>query len=517
MKLQLKDQNGQVFREASLPLGGNGLKIGRSTSCEVYIPSNSLAEEHVIIRMGDDGRVLLQDLQSSFGIVVEGERLPPGFLRELKPRQSVALSDEITLTLDHGRATGNGAGAAQPPEKIPNLARATIFPFFVERNTRQVRQIFTTLRSRIPRSALQDLMAAESAIHEKVRELSSLIDVSFALTSVTSYGRLLEYVVDMALEATGADFGRLVLHNEEMDRLETMIMRRLDEKLPPRDPKETERFVLECFHGRDVIIRSPADQPTTTAGNARTAVTTLAPPRPIALVPLRVHGVAIGVLQLERQQSDQPFSPTISEPLRVFATHASLAIGHARLTHLATIDELTGLTNYSHLQQRLLEEFARSRRHSYPLSLVLVEIDEFERFRERHGPALSDLVIRKVGRLLKSAMRVHDLAARYGSQEFAVLLPATDAAGAVIVADKLLQLVREAKFKTGKKNIKVTASIGLAALNPNHAKPMDLFSESEAALAEARAEGGDQVAGGNAVIQMKAPLAKAPATTRGKK
>lgn len=505
MKLQLRDQNGQVFREASLPLGGNGLKIGRSPSCEVFVPSSTLAEEHVLLRMGEDGRVLLQDLQSSFGIIVDGERLPPGFLRELKPKQSVALSDGITLTLDHGRASG--AVASQPPAEIPNLARAAVFPFFVERNTRQVRQIFTTLRSRVPRSALQDLMPAESAIHEKVRELSALIDVSYALTSVTSYGRLLEYVVDMAMEATGADFGRLVLYNEEMDRLETMIMRRLDEKSPPRDPKETERFVLECFHGRDVLIRSQSDQPTASTGRGRTTLASLAPPRPIALVPLRVHNTSIGVLQLERQMSDQPFAQTISEPLRVFAAHASLAIGHARLSHLATIDELTGLTNYRHLQQRLLEEFARSRRHQYPLSMLLFEIDDFERFRQRHGEGLTDLVIKKMGRMLKSAMRVHDLAARYGQQEFAVLLPATPAAGAVTVAEKLQSLIQQAGFKMGKKTVKVTASIGISSLNPNLTKPMELFNEAETALAEARAEGGNQIAGGDQIIQVTAPAA----------
>ncbi|MFZ2960207.1 MAG: diguanylate cyclase [Candidatus Ozemobacteraceae bacterium] len=487
MKLLLKDNLGRIISDFPLTKGGNGIKIGRVSTCDIRVSSPSLGDEHVLVRYGDDGRVLLQDLQSSFGIVINGERTQPGFLKELSPGIAVQLSEEVVLSLE----TSSHMDVDTMSSESSDFNRATVFPFYLERNRRQIRQIFAGMRSTFPREYQGPLQDLETAVQERVSEWSAIIDTGFALNSVTSYGRLLEYVIDMALEVTKADFGRLLLHNEEMERLETMLIRRFDEKTPFKENRETDRFILECFHGQEILLRAPEVATEPSAEKSRHSTGSL---RPLALVPLRVQNMTIGVLHLERQNSSTPFPESTRDPLRIFAGQAALAIGHAQISHLATIDALTGLTNRRHFHQRLVEEYARSIRHQTPLSLLLLKIDHFDRVTKRHGEAVGDLVLKKLGRLLKSAMRIHDLAARFGSDEFAILLPSTPTDGAKVVAEKLGLLVTKAGFRIGKKTVKISVNTALAGPCPSIKKPIEWLRMAEAALQEATSVGNGHVA-----------------------
>ncbi|MBF0499095.1 MAG: diguanylate cyclase [Candidatus Riflebacteria bacterium] len=480
MKLLLKDQLGRIITEFPLLKGGNGVKIGRSAESDIQVASLSLAEDHVLVRYGSDGRVLLQDLQSSFGIIINGERTQPGFLKELPAGIPVQLSDDVFISLEKSSKWENSDAA----DTTFDSSQATVFPFFLERNRRQIHQIFAETRSGFPKEYLGPLQTLEKVVQERVTEWSAIIDTGFALNSVTSYGRLLEYVIDMALEVTKADYGRLILHNEEMDRLETMLLRRLNNKAPLRENRETDRFILECFHGHQILLKAPEDVSAATNEKLRRTDEAL-PPRPLALVPLRVQNTTIGVLHLERQDSSAPFPESTLDPLRIFAGQAALAIGHARLMHLATIDALTGLINHPHFHQRMIEEFARATRHQTPLSLLLLKIDHFDRVVKRHGDAVGDLVLKKLGRLLKSAMRIHDVAARYASDEFAILLPSTPSEGAKTVAEKLRLLITKAGFRIAKKTVKITISVGLAGPSPQIKKPMEWLRLAVTALKEA--------------------------------
>ena len=130
----------------------------------------------------------------------------------------------------------------------------------------------------------------------------------------------------------------------------------------------------------------------------------------------------------------------------VLAGQATAALTNARLYRAiqeqAITDGLTGLFNHRYFYERLAQEFARAQRYGLPLSLLMLDIDDFKTFNDTHGHPAGDLVLREVGRLLSTQLRRDvDVAARYGGEEFAVLLPNTARDGAQVVGDRIVREV----------------------------------------------------------------------------
>ncbi len=158
-------------------------------------------------------------------------------------------------------------------------------------------------------------------------------------------------------------------------------------------------------------------------------------------VPLVAKGAARGVLEVT-VPGRRRFSDGEVEALQVLANQAGVALENARLyrrvREQAIRDGLTGLYNHRHFQERLRDECARALRYELPLSLLMLDIDDFKRFNDEFGHQLGDEVLREVGTLLSSGIRRGiDLPARYGGEEFAVILPHTAIAGAEVLGHRL--------------------------------------------------------------------------------
>jgi len=136
---------------------------------------------------------------------------------------------------------------------------------------------------------------------------------------------------------------------------------------------------------------------------------------------------------------------------------------NAQLEALSVTDVLTGLANRRRLMTRLEEEVVRSRRYKTPLAVVMIDIDHFKDVNDTHGHAMGDVVLRNTGAMLKGSVRATDLAARYGGEEITLVLPHTDLAAAVQVAESLRQKFAELEHELDGVTIKKTASMGVAA------------------------------------------------------
>ncbi|WP_110970937.1 sensor domain-containing diguanylate cyclase [Pseudomonas huaxiensis] len=149
-------------------------------------------------------------------------------------------------------------------------------------------------------------------------------------------------------------------------------------------------------------------------------------------------------------------------------TNAQLAEANARLQALASEDFLTGLPNRRRFDEALLQEKARSRRESRPLSLLMVDVDHFKVFNDHYGHQAGDECLRKIAMLLgQSLLRPGDQVCRYGGEEFAVILPDTDAHGARTVARELCQEIYDANLSHVDSPLgRVTLSIGSASHDP---------------------------------------------------
>jgi two-component system chemotaxis family response regulator WspR len=186
------------------------------------------------------------------------------------------------------------------------------------------------------------------------------------------------------------------------------------------------------------------------------------------------------------------------EELRV--AHAELESANAQLFEQSLLDDLTGLANRRRLQLRLAEEWMRARRHQVPVAFLLIDLDHFGVVNDTRGHREGDRYLRVIAdHLAGHVHRPGDIVARYGGEEFAVLLPNTDLAGALQLAEQLRAGIEGLGLAPGiVPDGVLTASVGVAACIPPRDTPFEVVVEAaDRALYQARSDGRNRVAAGD--------------------
>jgi two-component system cell cycle response regulator len=194
------------------------------------------------------------------------------------------------------------------------------------------------------------------------------------------------------------------------------------------------------------------------------------PLRSVAIAPLVLRGRLIGCIN---QASRDPahFAPDAATDLldhlaAVTAMCVDSALTHERLKLDGLTDPLTRVANRRAFERRLREEVERWARRDEPLACIFADIDHFKGINDRHGHQVGDRVLQRVAQLLGKDLRATDVLARFGGEEFVLLLPHTDAQRAATIAERLRRTVEECPFDgAGAGKLTVTASFGVAALD----------------------------------------------------
>jgi diguanylate cyclase (GGDEF)-like protein len=173
-----------------------------------------------------------------------------------------------------------------------------------------------------------------------------------------------------------------------------------------------------------------------------------------------------------------------------------LELANRELTELACTDALTGLLNRRAFAQTLERDLSRADRSKTDLTLALIDIDHFKQFNDSYGHQLGDDVLKTVSRVLLDSIRSSDVAARFGGEEFVVILPATDMKGAGIVAERIRAALAGTVLNGPKGPLKVTASVGLASVcGPGcRLAATSIIGRADAALYDAKRAGRNRVA-----------------------
>jgi two-component system, cell cycle response regulator len=177
--------------------------------------------------------------------------------------------------------------------------------------------------------------------------------------------------------------------------------------------------------------------------------------------------------------------------LRVHLQDAAEQEATRRLYDSAVRDALTQVHNRRYLDERMAAEFAYSRRHLSPLSVLLVDLDHFKDINDRLGHLAGDAVLRVVAGAMQRMLRTEDLVARYGGEEFCIVARGTDARNATIVAERVRRMVEGLSIPWEHKPIRVTLSVGVATMDTAHpfASPSALLAAADAALYRAKQGG----------------------------
>jgi len=160
---------------------------------------------------------------------------------------------------------------------------------------------------------------------------------------------------------------------------------------------------------------------------------------------------------------------------------------------LAFTDHLTGLYNHRHLFHLADREFQRARRYQLPLSVIMLDIDDFKRVNDTYGHAIGDQVLQEVAECCQKELRGVDVIGRYGGDEFVAMLPETGLPAACQAAERLRKSIAEKALDTKSGRVTVTVSLGVAVLDDEHLTPEILLDRADQALYVAKQSGRNRV------------------------
>jgi diguanylate cyclase (GGDEF)-like protein len=219
----------------------------------------------------------------------------------------------------------------------------------------------------------------------------------------------------------------------------------------------------------------------------------------VAALLLRCHWVQLAlairlerdIVQRQRLEEERKLNELALRQARDAAETANreLQLVNAQLSSLATTDTLTGAWNRRHFEQELQRELIQSQRYAEPLSLLMFDIDHFKAVNDRYGHPVGDTVLVGLTRLVQRNLRAADTLARWGGEEFVIMLPHCSADEAASLAEKLRALLAEQTFESVGQ---VTASFGVAQCRPDDS-PQSWLKRADLALYQAKAEGRNAV------------------------
>lgn len=174
----------------------------------------------------------------------------------------------------------------------------------------------------------------------------------------------------------------------------------------------------------------------------------------------------------------------------------SLADANESLSRVAAKDGLTGLYNHLFIKERLQQELYRAERYGHPLSVLMIDLDDFKKLNDKYGHVTGDSVLKTVARLIVEIIRHADVPARYGGEEFLIILPETDKENAVHVAERIRQRVEACLFDANpskEKTLRLTVSLGVCTYPDYSRTGQELIAFADAALYGAKATGKNRV------------------------
>ncbi|HET7676926.1 MAG TPA: sensor domain-containing diguanylate cyclase [Candidatus Limnocylindrales bacterium] len=325
-------------------------------------------------------------------------------------------------------------------------------------------------------------------------ELAALLEISQASAQGVDERTLGRALARKLCSAAGVDACVISRWESGSTMLRTLAAFGVDEDDPGYDIVDYPATRAVLRDGRPMVVQ--ADDPG--ADPAELAVMRQLGQRTMLMLPLLAGNASVGLIELLTHSRRREFSPSDLDFCMTMALQAGTALENARLMeHLrrvADVDQLTGVANHRVLQERLAQEVARANRTGRSLSVLLLDLDGFKEVNDRHGHAEGDRVLRDVAAALRLAVRTNDIVARYGGDEFVVLMPDTAERAARMVAERIVSGVRDRVHVVGDgSEVRLSASAGLAIHPEDGRTPSALLRAADTSMYSVKRAGGGAV------------------------
>ena len=288
---------------------------------------------------------------------------------------------------------------------------------------------------------------------------------------ISDLKKLLQFILNQAIEITAAEKGSLMLYEMETDRLNIRVMAGLEadafqekvnnNEINCRSFKPGEGIAGRVFvNARPIVVNNINEDDVFIDSEASYV-------RSIACIPMIVYNDVIGVINVTNKRHGKEFTDEDVEMLKAVADQAAVAINKAQLWDMAVTDSLTGLYVRRYFMGKLQEELLRAERYNNILSIVMADLDRFKNINDTYGHDAGDRVLKAIGKFLQKNVRDVDVVARYGGEEFAAL--------------KLENFPQ------------ITISLGIATYPFDGAQLDDLIKNADAAMYAAKRAGRNKV------------------------
>jgi len=332
-------------------------------------------------------------------------------------------------------------------------------------------------------------------IHKKVFELSAMYRVTQLINTSATYQQALDGCLEHLIEIFKAQRGSIMLLNEDKTKLRVESFRQADKSGSESERAPKTRLELKLGEGiaGEVAESGRAilcmDCKTDERFKNYDAQNDLKSPETLISVPLTVHGNTMGVINLTDRSNSQPFSQEDLDLLLAIAKQMAMSIDNARLHDLSISDGLTELYIRRFFEIRLEDEIKRARRFSFPLTLVMFDVDDLAKVNQDKGRKACDVVLYEIARILKDSVRATDIPARFGEEEFAVILAHTTADQALIFAERLRERIAAQQIMTPAGEVKVTVSVGIGEYDSGIERHYQLVEHTQKVLGESKEKG----------------------------
>jgi diguanylate cyclase (GGDEF)-like protein len=335
------------------------------------------------------------------------------------------------------------------------------------------------------RRARRPAGGAATPLETTAHRLAILTDVVKTANSILEPGKVVELVMEKVRELIPAEAWSLLMVDEEKQEL-------VFEAAEGARGREVTAYRVKIGEGvagwvaqtgKPAIVNDTArDRRFTPRLDARTQFAT----RSVLCAPLVSRGHTIAVLELINKlggrftRADLELMLTLVEPCAIALENAIL---FQRTEQLTITDDLTKLFNSRYLNLYLGREIKRCKRHGIPLSVIFLDLDGFKGINDQYGHLAGSGTLTEVGAILAEGVRESDILARYGGDEFVVVLPETPASGALVIAERLRRAIEENHFLASQGlSARISASFGIAAY-PDHAlTPEALIQKADQAM-----------------------------------
>jgi diguanylate cyclase (GGDEF)-like protein len=333
------------------------------------------------------------------------------------------------------------------------------------------------------------------------RQMQQVLELSQKLLSTIDLPELLDAILQALVAFSGAERGMIVFVKNQKLVYGPSINVGEPTGLGETDARASRSALEYVLQSGKVLITGDAEKDDRLLSRQSIIAQGI---KSILCIPLAFKDETVGAVYLEDTRRQEAFAGVHLDVLQTLAAYAALAIQNAKL-YIETIrDPLTSLYSSRYFESCVEREVKKAMRAGEPLSVLFLDVDNFKNVNDHYGHDVGDQVLRKVGEVIRAAVRVHDLvgrgtridsslAARFGGDEFEVLLAQTRKERAAKVAERIVDLMRETTFQTEKGTLRVSISIGVASVPEDATDFVALRRQADRAMYQAKRMGRDGV------------------------